>query len=60
MAPAPIACEPWLVPIFASKAADVVHRSPAYDLTAAERSRLARDHRLKAQATARTNGSGRW
>jgi hypothetical protein len=56
LAPAPIACAPWLTPIGASAAKDVLSRNGLDDRTAAMRSQHADAARLKAQATARTNG----
>ncbi len=55
IAPAPIACAPWLTPIGASAAKDVLSRN-GDDRTAAMRSQHADAARLKAQATARANG----
>ena len=56
IAPAPIACAPWLTPIGASAAKDVLSRNGLDDRTAAIRSQHADAARLKAQATARANG----
>jgi hypothetical protein len=56
IAPAPIACAPWLTPIGASAAKDVLSRNGLDDRTAAMRSQHADAARLKAQATARANG----
>ena len=56
IAPAPIACVPWLTPIGASAAKDVLSRNGLDDRTAAMRSQHADAVRLKAQATARANG----
>ena len=56
VAPAPIACAPWLTPIGASAAKDVLSRNGLDDRTAAMRSQHADAARLKAQATARANG----
>ena len=56
IAPAPIACAPWLTPIGASAAKDVLSRNGLDDRTAAMRSQLANAARFKAQAPARVNG----
>jgi hypothetical protein len=56
IAPAPIACAPWLTPIGASAAKDMLSRNNLDDRTAAMRSQRADAARLKAQATARANG----
>ena len=56
IAPAPIACAPWLTPIGASAAKDVLSRNGLDDRTAAMRSQHADAARLKAQATVRANG----
>ena len=56
IAPAPIACAPWLTPIGASAAKDVLSRNGLDDRTAAMRSQHADAARLKAQATAWVNG----
>ena len=56
IAPAPIACVPWLTPIGASAAKDVLSRNGLDDRTAAMRSQHADAARLKAQAPARANG----
>ena len=56
IAPAPIACAPWLTPIGASAAKDVLSRNDLDDRTAAMRSQHADAARLKAQATVRANG----
>ena len=56
IAPAPIACAPWLTPIGASAAKDVLSRNGLDDRTSAMRSQLANAARLKAQATVRVNG----
>lgn len=55
----PIVCDPWLTPINASLAKDVLGRNGHVleNQTRATRSRLAHEARLKAQATARANGS---
>ena len=50
IAPAPIACAPWLTPIGASAAKDVLSRNGLDDRTAAMRSQRADAARLKAQA----------
>ena len=56
IAPALIACAPWLTPIGASVAEDVLSRNGLDDRTAAMRSQHADAVRLNAQATARANG----
>jgi hypothetical protein len=56
IAPARIACAPWLTPIGASAAKDVLSRNGLDDRTAAMRSQHADAVRLNAQATARANG----
>ena len=56
IAPALIACAPWLTPIGASVAKDVLARNGLDDRTAAMRSQHADAVRLKAQASARANG----
>jgi hypothetical protein len=60
-APVSIACPPWLSPeaVSASLAKDVTSRNghTLENQTRATRNRLAHEARLKAQATARANGS---
>ena len=56
IAPAPIACAPWLTPIGASAAKDVLSRNGLDDRTAAMRSQHADAARLNGQATVRANG----
>ena len=53
IAPAPIACAPWLTPIGASAAKDVLSRNGLDDRTAAMRSQHADAARLKARANGR-------
>jgi hypothetical protein len=56
IAPAPIACAPWLTPIGASAAKDVLSRTAWTTGPTAMRSQHADAVRLKAQAAARANG----
>ena len=53
IAPAPIACAPWLTPIGASAAKDVLSRNGLDDWTTAMRSQRAGAGRLKARANGR-------
>jgi hypothetical protein len=59
LSPAPIACAPWLTPVSAANAKDVLGRNGHVleNATRATRNRLAHEARLKAQATARANRS---
>jgi hypothetical protein len=60
ISPAPIACVPWLTPLYASKAKDVAERTSLDDRTKAQRVAAFHDNRIRAQETARRNGSGAW
>ena len=53
IAPAPIACAPWLTPIGASTAKDVLSRNGLDEWTTAMRSQRADAARLKARANGR-------
>lgn len=60
LSPAPIAGAPWLSPIYASKAKDVAGRTILDDRTRAQKGAAFHENRLRAQATARLNGSNAW
>jgi hypothetical protein len=61
MAPGPsIICERWLTPLYASTAKDVAERSALDDRTKAQKVAAFHDNRVKAQETARRNGSNAW
>ena len=56
ISPAPIACAPWLTPLYASKAKDVAERTSLDDRTKAQRIAAFHDNRIHAQETARLRG----
>jgi hypothetical protein len=60
VSPAPVACAPWLTPLYASKAKDFAQRKPLDDRTKAQKVAAFHDNRIRAQMTARANGSGAW
>ena len=58
--PAPIACAPWPTPLYASTARDVAGRSTLDNRTKAQKVAAFHDNRVRAQETARRNGSNAW
>jgi hypothetical protein len=60
ISPAPITCAPWLLPLYASTARDVAQRKPLDDRTRAQKVAAFHDNRIRAQETARRNGSAAW
>ena len=60
IAAAPAACAPWWTPLYASTAKDVAQRKPLDDRTRGQKVAAYHENRIRAQATARLNGSGAW